>query len=177
MDSKSPNLTELLVRAQRGDRNAAEQAFPEIYGELRRIAAGHFRKEPSPHLLQPTALVHEAWLKFSRAPGINIESRVHFLAISSRFMRQVLIDQARHRKMEAVESSPSQLFDTSELDEALTELEKLNPRQCQVVEMRYFAGMSIEEIAAALELTPRTIRRDWAAARAWLFQYLTGESV
>ena len=166
-------LTDLLVRAQHGDALAWEQALPAVYEDLKEIAAAHFRKERKGHILQPTALVHEAWLKLIRTPGVAFQSRIHFYSFCSRLMRQILIDQARRRQlgMESI-STGSDHVDAASLEEALTELEKLSPRQCRVVEMRYFGGMSAEEIAGVLDCSPRTVKRDWLAARTWLFEYM-----
>jgi RNA polymerase sigma factor (TIGR02999 family) len=173
--ASQPRLTELLVRAQRGDGEAWNQALPLVYDELHQIAAAHFRRERDGHLLQPTALVHEAWLKLLRTPGVAFENRIHFFSFCSRLMRQILVDHARRRTLEAQPlPSGNQPVDIGALDEALTELERLSPRQCRIVEMRFFAGMSMEEIAGTLDCSTRTVKRDWLAARAWLFQYLEG---
>jgi RNA polymerase sigma factor (TIGR02999 family) len=170
---EAATLTDLLVRAQRGGPQAWNEALPIVYHDLKQIAAAHFRQKRSSHILQPTALVHEAWLKLIRTPGIGFQSRIHFFSFCSRLMRQILVDQARRRKLEGQPAPAlSDSVETLDLDEALLELEKLSPRQCRVVEMRYFGGMSIEEIADALDCSSRTIKRDWLAARTWLYQHL-----
>ncbi len=166
-------LTELLIRAQRGDKSAWSEAAPLVYQELRRIASTHFRNSGAGHILQPTALLHEAWLKLIRHPQISFENRTHFFSYCARLMRQVMADEARRRK---VRSQPLSLtedcVDFEDLDEALSRLAQLSARQAQVVEMRYFGGLSVEEIATALECSPRTVKRDWLAARTWLFEQL-----
>ncbi|MEO8027948.1 MAG: ECF-type sigma factor [Bryobacteraceae bacterium] len=168
-------LTDLLSRAQQGDSEAWDQALPLVYDELKRIAAAHFRNEASGNLLQPTALVHEAWLKLARLSNIHFGNRTHFFSLSSRLMRQILVDQARRRRSgEALPNPACDSVDAAALDDALSELEKVHPRQCRVVEMRYFAGMTLDEIATELHVTSRTVKRDWVAARAFLFQLMQG---
>jgi RNA polymerase sigma factor (TIGR02999 family) len=169
-----PTLTELLVSAQSGDQAAWSKALPLVYGELRRISATHMRREHAGHVLQPTALVHEMWLKLLRTPGLSFESRSHFLSICSRLLRQIHIDHARHDAHANVSLSSAAPVDLVALNAAMADLEKLSARQCCVVEMRYFGGMTIEEIAAALHASPRTVKREWVAARAWLHNYLFG---
>jgi RNA polymerase sigma factor (TIGR02999 family) len=177
MTIEGSGLTDLLLAAQRGGPSAWTEAMPVVYQELKRIAAVHLHGEQAGnqfgrHILQPTALVHEAWLKLVRLPGLQFENRLHFFSICSRLMRQILVDQARHARIEGLAVPLVQESDATALDEALDELAKLSERQCRIVEMRYFAGMSIEEIGSVLELSPRTVKRDWSVARTWLYDYL-----
>jgi RNA polymerase sigma-70 factor, ECF subfamily len=168
-------VTEMLNAAQRGNGEAWDTALRVLYGELRRISAAHMRLERSGHLLQPTALVHEAWLKLLKTPGLSIESRVHFLSTCSRLMRQLLVDHARRGSSAPFNANTGEAqADLGALHEALTDFEKLSPRQYRVVELRFFAGMTLEEIAAATNSSVRTVKRDWVAARAWLYNYLSG---
>jgi RNA polymerase sigma-70 factor (ECF subfamily) len=175
--SRQATLTELLRIAQRGNREAWESALPLIYNELRRIAAYHMQRERAGHLLQPTALISEIWLKLRRTPDLSFESRAHFFSICSRLMRQILVDLARRtmRDHTCLLSAPA--VDLGALNAAMADLEKLSARQCRVVEMRYFGGMTNEEIAVALGTSPRTVKRDWVAARAWLYNYLFGSGI
>jgi RNA polymerase sigma-70 factor (ECF subfamily) len=166
------NLTELLTVAQRGDNDAWDKALPPLYAELRRIAAAHMQRERAGHLLQPTALINEMWLKLRRTPDVSFESRAHFMAIASRLMRWILVDLARRDERAGGCVPTDAPVDLNALDAAMADLEKLSPRQCRVVEMRYFGGMTVEEIADALATSPRTVKRDWVAARAWLHHYL-----
>jgi RNA polymerase sigma factor (TIGR02999 family) len=181
MDTHAPGeVTRLLRVADSGDAEAFETLVPMLYRELRALADGHLRREGVGHTLTPTALVHEAYLKLVPGRGVSARDRAHFLAIASRAMRQVLVDHARTRKarkreggwarvtfegngaLEARSADPGELI---ALDEALATLE---PRQRQVVECRVFGGMSETDIALALGVTERTVRRDWVKARAWL---------
>ena len=182
MPEKSGQVTALLLRLQRGDRAAAELLIPLVMDELRRLARYYLRDERIGHTLQPTALVHEAYLKMAGYENLNWESRSHFIGVAASLMRQVLIDYARRhraakrgRDFEQVSLDEHRDFLTLErseellaLDEALQHLEKLNPRQSRVVELRYFGGLSVEETAKVLKVSAITVKRDWATARAWL---------
>ncbi len=182
MAAELGQVTTLLTRMRRGDREAAEQLVPLVMDELRHLARYYLSNERTGHTLQPTALVHEAYLKLAGYENLNWESRSHFIGVAAGLMRQILIDSARrhraakrghqfeqvsldaHRDFLQVE----QLEELLALDEALHRLEKMNSRQCRVVEMRYFGGLSVEETAEALGVSPITVKRDWATARAWL---------
>lgn len=159
----------------------AEVLFPQLYGELREIANRLLRGEITGHTLQPTALVHEAWFKLAGPKAPRPVDRTHFLALAARAMRQVLVDHARKRRAlkrggPAVDLSIADdrlgfsipLDDLIAVDDALTRLSGNSPRLARVVELRFFAGLSEEETARALDVTPRTVQRDWAKARAWL---------
>jgi RNA polymerase sigma factor (TIGR02999 family) len=183
----SGSVTELLLEC-RSDNRAADRLFPLVYEELRRIAHSHLRKERTGHTLGTTALVHEAYLKLVDISRVEWRDRVHFLSMAARAMRRILIDYARQHRAERRGSgvTPIALDDALDLsvdaqadelialDEALTRLGGLSPRLVQVVEHRFFAGMSEDETAEALQLTSRTVRRDWVKARGWLRQALGG---
>jgi RNA polymerase sigma-70 factor (ECF subfamily) len=182
MSEESGQVTALLSRLQRGDREAVELLIPLVMDELRRLARHYLRDERTAHTLQPTALVHEAYLKMAGYQNLNWESRSHFIGVAAGLMRQILIDSARrhrsakrgrdfeqvsleeHRDFLPLERSEELLA----LDEALQRLAKMNPRQSRIVELRYFGGLSVEETAKALGVSPITVKRDWATARAWL---------
>jgi RNA polymerase sigma factor (TIGR02999 family) len=175
-------VTRLLALAGDGDRDAVDRLFPLVYEELRRVARGQLRRSFGETTLQPTGLVHDAYLKLAGGAPFRADSRAHFLAIAGRAMRQVLVDRARARGAhkrggglaavtladghQAIEVDPTRLL---ALNEAIEELE---PRQRQVVEARFFAGLEEHEIAAVLGVSERTVRRDWVKARAWLARAL-----
>jgi len=177
----SRQVTELLVRWRKGDRQALDALIPLVYGELRRIAQHFLQREKPGHTLQSTALVHEAYV---RMVGQNLpewQSRAHFFGIAAQLMRQILVDHARARqaakrggdvfKLSLDESTamPEQRdLDLIALDDALKSLTELDPQQSRIVELRYFAGLTIEDTSEVLGISPATVKRDWATARAWL---------
>jgi RNA polymerase sigma factor (TIGR02999 family) len=180
-------VTALLMRWRAGDPAALEALIPLVYGELHRLAAHYLRSERSGHTLQSTALVNEAYLRLvSQGPG-HIENRAHFLGVAAHLMRQVLADHARaHRaaKRDAGvrvelrdEDHPVEAADVDmiALDEALTRLAQFDPDLCRVVEMRLFSGLSVEDSARALGVSPATLKREWSAAKAWLSRELGRE--
>lgn len=183
-----PDVTELLVAWERGDDEALRRVAPLVYDDLRAIAAARLRGERQEHTLQPTALVHEAYLRLSEQRRRQWKERRQFFAVASRVMRQVLVDHARARQAEKrggeatrIEvtalgeiAAPPEVFDILPLDEALTRLAALQPRLAKVVELRFFGGLEVEETAALLDCSPRTVKRDWALARAWLVRELGG---
>ena len=162
--------------------------LPLIYDELRRLARRHLRGERSEHTLQSTALVHEAYLRMVRPGSVLVENRRHFFAIASQIMRQVLVDYARGRSAakrdggrrlsleEAGELGRSQGVDLMALDDALKNLSQMSPRQSRIVELRFFGGLSNEEISAFLGISRATVERDWATAKAWLYREISGSS-
>jgi RNA polymerase sigma factor (TIGR02999 family) len=165
---------------------SADQLVPAVYNELRRLAAAYMRRERPGQTLQATALVHEAFMRLA-GTGQPWNDRNHFLAIAARSMRQILVERARARGaqkrwagLDRVSLTDSLVRAADEdsmlpaLDEALTRLEELDPQQARIVELRYFAGLGIEESADALGISPATLKRRWALARAWLFRELTG---
>ena len=179
----SDRVTTLLRDWQAGKASAAEELVPLVYAELRRLAARRLSHERQHHTLQATALVNEAWLKLVDQRGAW-QSRTHFFAIAAQAMRRILVDHARQRHAEKrggeadhvpVDSVPTLLPSPMPderllaLDEALTRLAALDPRQAAVVELRFFAGLSVEDTAEVLGVSGMTVKREWAAARAWLF--------
>lgn len=178
-------ITRLLLAWSAGDKSALDELMPIVYAELRRLARGFMRRQPSDHTLQTTALVNEAYLRLIDSSRVNWQNRTHFFAISAQLMRRILVDFARARgslkrggeaqKVELDEALAIPLepkTDLVALDDALKILAEMNPRQSQVVELRYFGGLSEEEIADHLEISVRTVRRDWSVARAWLYREL-----
>jgi RNA polymerase sigma factor (TIGR02999 family) len=177
-----PDVTLLLGQMKRGERDAAAQLMPLVYRELRKIAGACMRDERPGHTLQPTALVHEAYLKLIDLNRVDWRDRAHFFGVAAKIMRQVLVSYARKRRAAKrgggdqklnldwleVEASPQKLEEIVAIDEALVRLQKLDARQAQVVEMHYFAGMSVRETAEALGVSSRTVDIDWATARLWL---------
>lgn len=177
-----PGEVTLLLRMFRGgDADAVSRLMALIYPELRRIAQVQFRREREGHDLQPTALVHEAFLRLVAHEDHTWENRGRFFAAAANVMRRILIEHARARRAQKRDAlsariplddtltlTRDQSAELLDLDQALTELEQLSPRQARVVELRYFSGLSVPEIANALGLNPRSVDRDWATARAWL---------
>ncbi len=181
-------VTQGLIDWGNGDQAAADRLLPLIYDELRAIARGYLRRERADHTLQPTGLVHEAYLRLVDETAANWQNRAHFFGVAAQVMRRVLIDHARrHRtakrggtweKLEfddLVTPGPSRSVDLVALDDALLELAKMDPRQSQIVELRFFGGLTIEEAAEVLDVSPRTIKREWRRAKAWLRREITEE--
>ncbi|MGH9845935.1 MAG: sigma-70 family RNA polymerase sigma factor [Blastocatellia bacterium] len=188
MTESSQQITHLLLAWGNGDEAALERLMPLVYDELRKVAARHLRRQRPDHTLQTTALVNEAYLKLIDSSQVKWQNRAHFFAVSAQLMRRILVDFARSRQNlkrgggarqvsldEAMVVSPERGADLLALDDALTELAALNPRQAQVVELRYFGGLSEEEAAEALKVSLRTVQRDWNLARLWLYRELSKE--
>jgi RNA polymerase sigma factor (TIGR02999 family) len=181
-------VSELLLRWKEGDQAALNELVPLLYKELRDIARHHLRKERPGHTLQSAALVHEAYVRLVGQRPFDTENRAHFLAIASRLMRQILVDHARSHGAakrgadRRVELDASLVLpqirstDVVALDDALNGLAKLDEQQGRIVEMRFFGGLSIEEIAGALDISPSTVKRDWNVAKAWLTRQMKGNS-
>jgi len=180
-------FSDTLNGVARGDRQALNDLLPIVYQELRKLAARYLNGERAGHTLQPTALTHEAYLRLAGQRDAAWEGRSHFLCVAARAMRSVLVDHARRRKAQkrGGGQAPISLDTTSivagvaavefdDLDQALVDLSKMSERQAQVVELRYFAGLTIEETAQALGVSPVTVKRDWTMARAWLYRELCG---
>ena len=179
-EDASHSVTDLLTKWRAGDQEAFKALIPLVYHELRRIARHYVRQERPDHTLQSTALVHEAYLRLMRQESLDIENRAHFFAVAAHLMRQILVDHARRRgavkrgsglKLElneaiSVEVPPN--VDLIGLDTALNELARLDPQQSRIVEMRFFAGLSIQDTAKIVGVSPATVKREWATARAWL---------
>jgi len=189
VSEQEQQITRLLHEWRSGDREALDRLTPLVYGELKRLAGRLFRSESPGHTLQPTALVNEAYLRLVDQKRVAWQSRAHFLAVAARVMRRVLIDYARRRRAskrggEAVRvtlddfaaPSVSSPLDLLVLDEALAELAALDARQARIVEMRAFGGLSVEETAEVLDVSPATVKRDWSFAQAWLERRLRGGS-
>jgi RNA polymerase sigma-70 factor, ECF subfamily len=185
-DREHADVTTLLQRIRVGDANAVSQIVPLIYNELHVIAGKQMRRERHDHTLQATVLVHEAFMRLAGNGQIDWQNRAHFFAIASREMRRVLIDYARAAHAEkrpgarqqveldsAVAAIGEKSIDILALDEALERMSKWDPRKSQIVEMRFFAGLSFDEIAEILAISSRTAKRDWMMARAWLYVELT----
>lgn len=188
-DATSQSLTELLLEWREGDSEALVRLTPLVYDELRRIAHRYMRHERSGHTLQTTALVNEAYLRLAGDQKIEWENRAHFFAVMARVMRHVLTDHARRRsyakrgggvrQVSLPDSDLMTLERASELvalDEALGLLAKIDARKSEVVELRYFGGLSLEETAETLGVSVMTVRRDWRAAKAWLFRELKNDT-
>lgn len=183
------DITILLQKVRVGDAHAASALIPLIYRELHAVAARHMQRERPNHTLQPTVLVHEAFLQLAQTDAVDWQNRTHFFAIASRAMRRVLIDHARAAKADKRPGGHQQVdlhsymqveeqsIDILALNEALDRLADLDPRQAQVVEMRFFAGLSFEEIADVLGISLRTAKRDWTISRAWLHAELSASPV
>ena len=176
------DITRLLVAWRGGDESALERLVPVVERELRRLAGHYMRRERGGHTLQTTALINEVYLRLVGGPHVSWESRAHFYGIAAKLMREVLVDYARSRRRlkrgggDAVQVSLTECAPLSEeksaeliaLHEALNRLAAVDPRKSRVVEMRYFGGLSVEEIAAVLKVSAATVMRDWSMARAWL---------
>ena len=181
------NVTALLAAWGDGDETARARLIDAVYDELRRLARGHLRVERSDHSLTPTALVHEAYLKLIDQRHVRWQNRAHFFAIAAHVMRRVLVDHARSRgavkrdggqrmPLQDVEAAADPLdVDVLDLDAALHKLSMLDPRQSELVELRFFGGLTVDEAAAVVGVAPATVDRDWALARAWLFRELRGD--
>ncbi|MHC4141628.1 MAG: ECF-type sigma factor [Planctomycetota bacterium] len=182
----SVETTQILVALSNGDRSAAARLMPAVYNELRELAGRYMAQEPVGHTLQPTALVHEAYIRLIDQSRIDWKSRAHFFGMAAEVMRHILVDHARRRRAakrgadakrltltESIGSSEESEIDLLDLDEAMGELDRLNERQRKVVDLRFFGGLKIDEAAHVLGVSPQTVRLDWRMARAWLRQRLS----
>lgn len=180
--SAAPDVTSLLKKLADGNDQAARELIPVVYKELHRLAVGHLRRERRDHTLQPTALVHEAYIKLVAQRETDWQSRTHFFAVASKLMRRILVDYARRHlrakrggaqtkvSLEGVDlASPHPPDAMLAVDESLTRLEQLDARQARIVELRYFGGLTIEEAAQVLQISATTVRREWTSAKAWLY--------
>jgi RNA polymerase sigma-70 factor (ECF subfamily) len=177
--SATHDVTRLLAEWTKGNPHALDDLTPIVYKELRQLAAGYLRKERKNHTLQPTALVHEAYLRLVHQKNPNWRGRSHFFGVAARLMRQILVDHARRKQAdkramrtasveEAISFQRERSGDLLALDSSLNALEKFDSRKCKAVELRYFGGLSMEEVAQALNVSPVTVRRDLRMAEAWL---------
>jgi RNA polymerase sigma factor (TIGR02999 family) len=177
------DVTELVAKASTGDQDAVSSVFAIVYDELRRVAASALRRERPDHTLQPTALVHEAYLRLADEPGAWWENRAHFLAIASTAMRRILVEHARGRNaqkrgrgqprlsiddVDPAAADHVEAIDLVILDSALARLSELDARQARIVELRFFGGLTVEETAIVIGASPRTVKREWQMSRAWL---------
>ena len=184
MPERSQEFIDLLTAAERGGRDAVDRLVPIVYAELRELASAYLRRERPDHTLQTTALVHEAYLRLTDQRSTTWQNRSHFLGVAAQAMRRILVDHAKGRQrlkrdggrpvtlddgMAIITGPPEEVL---AVDEALKRLTELDPRQARIVELRYFAGLTIEETASALELSPATVKREWTSARAWLLREL-----
>jgi RNA polymerase sigma factor (TIGR02999 family) len=185
----SHEITQLLMDWRSGAPDAQAKLCPLVYQELRRLAHRYMRQERGGHTLQTTALVHEAWLRLANTPEINWRNRGQFFALSAQLMRRILVDYARRRRAtkrggemphvswdEALEIARQRSDELLALDDALSALADLDPRKGQVVELRFYGGLSVEETAAALDVSPDTVMRDWKLAKAWLRREMTRQN-
>lgn len=175
------DVTQVLARVRAGDADAGQELLPLVYEELRQIARGQLARERKNHTLQATALLHEAWMKLGDMEGAQPKDRAHFMAIAARTMRQILVDHARRKKAGkrgegwdrvtlniALDQLEKDELDLVALDEALEQLAEQDARKARVVELRFFAGLSVAEVAEVLGVSTRTVEGDWFMARAWL---------
>ena len=183
MTNASEDVTRLLVQWSGGDREALDRLVPFIYDELHRIAERQFRREREDNTLQPTALVNELYLRLIKQTGVNWQNRSQFFGIAAKIMRQILVDRARARNASKRGSGNYKLdltdvgdipdkaegLDLLALDQALERLASFDEQQTRIVEMKFFGGLSIEETAEAMGVSPATVKREWALAKAWLF--------
>lgn len=186
MPQKS-EVTVLLDRINEGDGKAPAELLPLVYNELRRLAQGYMHNEREEHTLQATALVHEAYIRLVDWEKVSWQNRAHFFAVAAGVMRKILVDHARQKKAqkrlfgqkltlnEAVSFSPAREVDLIDLDEALESLATFDRAQARIVELRFFGGLTIEETAHALGISPATVKREWTVAKAWLYQRLKDE--
>ncbi len=181
-----PDVTILLDNWSKGDQNALDQLTPVVYDELRRLAASYMRRERQDHTLQSTALVNEAYLKLVDQKNVVWQNRAHFFGIAAQMIRRILVDHARAHKAEkrgggagvlsldeAIGVPEKRDIEILSLNDALTRLSELDPQQGRIVELRFFTGLSIEETAEVVGVSPATVKREWAAARAWLFREIS----
>jgi RNA polymerase sigma-70 factor, ECF subfamily len=188
MAPSSKSVTQLLIDWRDGDETALDKLFPLVYKELRRLAHHYMRRERAGHTLQTSALVNEAYIRLIDHKGMRWQNRAHFYGVAAQAMRRILVDHARSRNYdkrggnaqmveldEAAIVAQKQAADLVALDDALRGLAALDPRKSQIVEMRYFGGMSVAETAEALGVSTVTVMRDWSSAKAWLLRAITNE--
>lgn len=181
----SREVSELLLHWGNGDRKALEAILPLVYSELRRLARANLRQQRSNHTLQTTALVHEAYLRLAGEKSPQVQNRAHFLGIAAQLMRWILVDYERSRRaskrgagltrltLDETIASTQRDLDLLALDEALDRLAELDAQQSQIIELRYFGGLTIEDTSEFLGVSPATVKRSWASARAWLLREMS----
>jgi RNA polymerase sigma factor (TIGR02999 family) len=176
----------MLLDWSQGDQQALDRLMPLLYDELRLIARRYLRRERQDHTLQTTALVHEAFIRLIDQQQVSWQNRAHFFAIAAQMMRRILVDHARGQQAdkrggeapklsldEAMDVAEQQAVDLIALDDALSTLTRLDAQQCRIVELRYFGGLTVEETAEALRISPATVKREWSMAKAWLHRELS----
>jgi RNA polymerase sigma factor (TIGR02999 family) len=181
----STDVTTLLIDWSNGDRSALDRLMPLVYDQLRRMAARYMHQENPGHTLQSTALVHEAYFKLIDQDRVQWRNRAQFFGVAAQMIRRILVDHARTAKAqkrggpaqklsldEAMDAPEMRELDLIALDDALVTLAEIDPQQSRVIEMRFFAGLTVEETAEALDISPATVKRDWVTAKAWLFREL-----
>lgn len=186
MAETSQNVTQLLIGWSNGDRQALDTLLPVVYEELRKQAARYLRRERPGHTLQTTALIHEAYMKLVDQKNVHWQNRAHFFGIAAQLMRRILVDHARTKKRakrggsnirvsfnDANVPAPSQNFDIVAVDEALARLSEIDEQQSRIVELRFFSGLTVEETAEVLAISPATVKRDWSMAKAWLHREIS----
>lgn len=185
----SQDITELLLNWNNGDKEALDQLIPLVYKELHEMASKRLSQERCDHTLQPTALVHEAYLRLIKWESVNWQDRVHFLAVAAQVMRHILVDYARkqmagkrvnQKNKIALEDLYDRIdtkdWDLVALDDALKDFANIDPQQSQIIELRFFGGLTIEETAEAMRLSPKIVRREWDTAKLWLLRELNRKS-
>jgi len=188
MEHASGDVTAVLNAIADGQEHSLGRLMPLVYDELRQIAARHLRGEPSGHTLQPTALVNEAYLRLARQGKRDWRTRAVFFHVASKMMRRVLVDHARGHHRVKRGGAPERLsledlhlfsedktWEVLAVDEALNSLAEIDPRQVEIVELRFYAGLSVEETAEVLNISPKTVKRDWSVAKAWLYGHLKAQ--
>lgn len=186
MTSSTPDVTELLIAWNEGNQESLERLLPAVYDELRKLARSYLRRERPDHTLQATALVHEAYLRLIDQNSVTWQNRAHFFGIAAQMMRRILVNHAVAKQTdkrgggvqklsldEAISLAEERELDLIALDDALKTLAEFDPRQSQIVELRFFGGLSIEETAEVLNISPATIKREWSTAKMWLHRELT----
>ena len=186
MRQRSDAVTELLLAWSNGDLSAREKLVPLVYDELHQLARRRMRRERPGHTLQTTALINEAYFRLVSQRNVRWQNRAHFLAVAGQVMRRILVDHARSQHYQKRRGrarvlpideidvlSPGRAAEVVALDDALKRLQALDERKCRVVELRFFAGLSVEETAKALDVSPTTVKRDWTVAKAWLYREVT----
>ena len=185
--SEQRDVTRLLVNWSNGDRQALEALLPLVYDELRMLAGRYLRRERSGHTLQSTALVHEAYLRLVDQRNVQWQNRAHFFAVAAQMIRRILVDHARKTQAEkrggqaprlsldeAIAVAQGRDVDLVALDDAMNGLAAIDEQQARIVELRFFGGLSIEETAEVLKISPATVKRDWVMAKSWLYREMTG---
>lgn len=183
--NSSDEVTALLGEMSAGDESVADKLLPVVYDDLRRLARGYFNNERQEHTLQATALVHEAYIRLVNWENVSWQNRAHFFAVAAEVMRRILVDHARAKSAakrdggqkilldDAISLQSEKEINITRLEEALQALEKIDPRQAKIVELRFFGGLSIEETAYVLKVSETTVKREWTFAKAWFQRELT----